>query len=69
MRDQVKTVLAHRYLYYIETQPVISDFEYDALERQLTYEEKEEIGVGSSLADSYSEEIIALARTFGGIYE
>lgn len=28
-------ILRHRYLYYVENKPVISDLEYDALEREV----------------------------------
>lgn len=27
-------IMVHRYLYYVECQPVISDYEYDMLERK-----------------------------------
>ncbi len=27
-------VMVHRYLYYVEAQPIISDFEYGVIERQ-----------------------------------
>ena len=27
-------IMAHRYLYYVETSPIISDYEYDMLERR-----------------------------------
>lgn len=59
-----KLVLAHRYLYYVLARPILSDYEYDKLEVSLTEEEKREIGVGSSLKESYSQEIIDLAQSF-----
>jgi len=58
----VKLILAHRYLYFVLCDPVISDREYDALERALSPEQREAIGVGSSLASSYAPEIIELAQ-------
>jgi DNA ligase (NAD+) len=53
-------ILVHRYLYYVEAQPVISDFEYDVLERkarEVLPETSPVQGVGSSLPSSYSETI------------
>lgn len=53
-------ILAHRYLYYVLAQPVISDYEYDKLETEakkilpLTSQVHE---VGSDLAESYSDEV------------
>lgn len=60
-------VLVHRYLYYIEAQPIISDFEYDILEREareVLPESSPVQGVGSSLPWSYPEDVItdALSR-------
>lgn len=57
----VKLVLAHRYLYYVLAEPVLSDYEYDTLEHQLTPAEVESLGVGSDLGSSYSTEVISLA--------
>lgn len=52
-------VMAHRYLYYVECQPVISDYEYDMIEKQarevLSYTSPVH-KVGSSLPSSYTEE-------------
>lgn len=50
-------MLAHRYLYYVECMPVISDFEYDELEktvRALLPLDEEVQGPGSDLRSSYS---------------
>lgn len=49
-------VLVHRYLYYVECVPVISDFEYDELEREarkVLPESNVVHQVGSSLPSSY----------------
>jgi len=32
-KDYEKLILAHRYLYYVKCEPVISDYEYDRLEQ------------------------------------
>ena len=53
--------MVHRYLYYVECQPVISDYEYDMLERKVREvlpETSPVQGVGSSLPSSYSKEVI-----------
>lgn len=57
-------VLAHRYLYYVLGDPIISDFEYDILERSARENLPEESpvhSVGSSLKTSYSQTVIKLA--------
>lgn len=58
-------VMAHRYLYYVEMRPIISDRDYDRLEREAL----EQIGPdhplrkpGSEMSSSYTEEQKALAR-------
>lgn len=53
----IDTLLIHRYRYYVMSEPLISDAEYDALERQLSPADREDLGVGSSLAASYPEYI------------
>lgn len=55
-------VLAHRYLYYVLAEPVISDFEYDMLERQLPEGSAIHLLIGSSVAEEYSPTIVALAK-------
>jgi len=60
--DTIKLCLAHRYLYYVLSDPVISDYDYDMLERSLTPAEREALGVGSELAADYSTEVIELAE-------
>lgn len=65
MTDQ-ELAMAHRYLYYVECDPAISDHEYDVIERRaraIAPEGHPIHGVGSSLPESYSAEIIALAKT------
>jgi NAD-dependent DNA ligase len=59
-------VMAHRYLYYVACEPVLSDHEYDILERQareVCPPESPVHGVGSSLPSSYTAEQIIEART------
>jgi len=63
-----KIVLAHRYLYYVLTQPIVTDRMYDTIEKNAR-KILETIGVdespiflcGSDLASSYSDEVKALA--------
>jgi NAD-dependent DNA ligase len=63
MTALAKIISAHRYLYFVLTEPVISDAEYDRLEKSLSSDERESLGVGSSLESSYSDEIKALAES------
>ncbi len=60
MSELEKLVLVHRYLYYVEANPIISDYEYDEIEKaarlQLPFDNVVH-QVGSSLPSSYSEEI------------
>ena len=54
-------VLAHRYLYYVLMSPVISDIEYDRLEQKACEKLDDESpvhGIGSSLEEDYSSEVI-----------
>lgn len=53
-------VLAHRYLYYVCNTPVISDLEYDILEKQamkLLPESSQVFRPGSDLESSYTQEV------------
>lgn len=53
-------VLVHRYLYYVEAAPIVSDFEYDSIERQarsVCPPESPVHGVGSSLPSSYPDNV------------
>ena len=55
-----KEILVHRFLYYVMAEPVISDFEYDALEREARAacpETSVVQGVGSCLPSSYPAEV------------
>lgn len=57
-------VLKHRYLYYVESSPIVSDFEYDSIERQartVCDETSPVHGIGSSLPSSYTDEVIEAA--------
>lgn len=61
-------VLAHRYRYYVMDDPVISDAEYDQLEREAMYLHPSTSSVhdvGSSLASSYTAEVIKYALRLG----
>lgn len=58
-------VMVHRYLYYVVCETILTDSEYDNLERQarrVLPEASPVHGVGSSLPDSYSAEVIADAE-------
>ena len=58
-------VLVHRFRYYVMDDPVISDAEYDDLERRaraLLPLSSPVHGIGSSLRSSYSADIAALAE-------
>lgn len=60
------TCLAYRYLYYVTANSPISDYEYDKMEqaaRVIAAKEHPIHGVGSSLPNSYSPEIIAYAES------
>mgnify|MGYP000458641940 CR=1 FL=1 len=60
LNDLELTVLAHRYMYYVECDPIITDYEYDMLEREarkLLPESSPVHGVGSSLPGTYSTEV------------
>ena len=72
-----KTLQAHRYCYYVNDAPVISDYDYDRLERQLLdfyedhYLEPASTSilntVGSSLASSYSQEVRDYAKELSSV--
>lgn len=52
-------VMAHRYLYYVKSAPVLTDYEYDLLESQARRELPEGSpvhGFGSDVEESYSAE-------------
>ncbi len=65
MTEVEKRALAHRYLYYVLCTPVISDYEYDMLERRALREVEEDSKLrspGSDLPASYPDEVIELAE-------
>ncbi len=71
MRNFEKEVLAHRYLYYVEANPVVSDFEYDLLEREAREALPESSAVhkvGSSNPWDYNEDIKAYAEELKEMY-
>ena len=60
-------VLVHRYLYYVEANPIVSDYEYDQIEREarsILPEDNIVHKVGSSLPSSYPKDVVqdALSR-------
>ena len=64
MLEIEKIVMAHRYLYYVTCEPVLSDYDYDLLENQALKVAKSNSPInnpGSSLDSSYSQEIKDLA--------
>jgi NAD-dependent DNA ligase len=57
--------MAHRYLYYVLSAPVISDYLYDQLEKLALESAPADSPLrkpGSDLASHYSDEIIAMAQ-------
>ena len=59
-------VMAHRYLYYVASEPVLADPVYDQIERQareVCPPESPVHGVGSSLPSSYNVEQRRLAQS------
>ena len=59
--------LVHRYLYYVKGRPIISDYEYDMLEKKaiLTAPENHPIhSAGSDLESSYPQNIKDIANEF-----
>lgn len=58
-------VLVHRYLYYVLSEPVISDYEYDAIEKEARKHlpiDNVVHQVGSSLPSSYPKDVIVYAE-------
>lgn len=57
-------VMAHRYLYYVESTQVLPDLTYDVVERaarEVCPPESPVHGIGSSLPSSYTPEQVARA--------
>jgi NAD-dependent DNA ligase len=64
IKDYETEVMAHRYLYYVLSEPVLPDMVYDELERrarEVCPPESPVHGVGSSLPSSYTENQINYA--------
>ena len=59
MDGLLKLILAHRYLYYVLSSPVLADHDYDRLEKSYVGDELPPIG--SDLKEDYSNEIVQLA--------
>jgi NAD-dependent DNA ligase len=66
MSDDLESlVMAHRYLYYVKSSPVISDYEFDKLESKARKELPESSpvhGFGGDTEDGYTAEHKALAK-------
>lgn len=64
--DAERLVMAHRYLYYVECAPVLSDPAYDVIERKArampSLANSDIQKVGSSLSSSYTAEQIKKAE-------
>lgn len=58
--------MVHRYLYYVKSTPIISDYEYDMLEKKALETAVEDHPIhlpGSDMEKHYSDEIIAIAKS------
>lgn len=58
-------IMAHRYLYYVLSESVLLDYDYDMLERKARAalpDTSPVQGIGSSLASSYTPAQVALAE-------
>lgn len=58
-------VMAHRYLYYVKANPVLSDYEYDQLESFAMFQLKNSASIqatGSDFEGSYTKEQKLLAN-------
>jgi len=67
MTELEKEVMAHRYLYYTKYKPIISDYEYDVMEKKALKEVSESSPLneaGSDLELSYSQEVKDLAMSW-----
>jgi NAD-dependent DNA ligase len=65
MKTLENQVMAHRYLYYVLSDTVLSDAVYDLLEREaraVCPPESPVHGLGSSLPSDYSEEVKSIAN-------
>lgn len=71
LRDLERTLMAHRYLYYVLCDPYLADYEYDVLDKEFMdivgREGKSPLHYpGSELSKSYSEDEISLAMSLKG---
>lgn len=55
-------VAAYRYLYYVSNLSLISDYEYDMMEKALPEDSLIRLTVGSDFDGDYPEEVITLVR-------
>jgi len=62
LTPQEKLLAAHRYLYYVLSRPVIGDYEYDMMEKELPEDSLIRLTVGSDWAGDYPEDVEELAR-------
>ena len=65
MKEIELKTLAYRYLYYVKNISLISDYEYDILEKEaikIVDEDSMLLEPGSDLESSYSEEIKEYAK-------
>ncbi len=61
--------MVHRYLYYVLFEPIISDYEYDMLEKEAEKVAPEDHPIhrhGSDLKSSYDKKIIDIANNLLG---
>lgn len=56
--NPIDAVLYHKYYYYVLMDPIISDYEFDMLERSLSREEQESLLIGSEIAEQYPAHIV-----------
>lgn len=65
MKAAERMVMAHRYLYYVLHKPVISDYQYDMMEKDAikkAHPDSQILKPGSDKASDYSEATIKLAQ-------
>lgn len=58
--------MVHRYLYYVRSNPVISDYEYDMLEKKALKSAPDNHPLhfaGSDVSSHYSKKIVDVANT------
>jgi hypothetical protein len=66
LQDIEDTVMAHRFLYYVAANPMLSDYQYDLLEeqaRRVLPASSPVHRLGSSIADDYPPRVKALAQS------